>query len=268
MPSCSCGLLRDREGKSYTNFENYLLFWMKWFESWFDTAYYHALYAHRNDAEAMAFMDALVNHLQLDQGSKVVDVACGKGRHAAHLAEIGMQVLGLDLSENSIEQAKRLDKDGARFLCHDMREDFPQNGFDAVFNLFTSFGYFESGQEDQRVLQNMYNACTLGGYVVQDYLNANSVIDDLPMEDTLERGGYKFQTRKYRTDKHIVKDITVEDSGEVLMFQEKVRIFTKDELLGLHQQAGLDVLEVFGDYSLGAFDDNSSPRIVLISKKS
>ena len=71
---------------------------MKWFESWFDTAYYHALYAHRNDAEAMAFMDALVGYLRLESGAKVIDVACGKGRHAAHLAELGMDVLGFDLS--------------------------------------------------------------------------------------------------------------------------------------------------------------------------
>jgi len=106
---------------------------MKWFESWFDTAYYHALYAHRNDAEAMAFMDALVGYLHLESGSKVVDVACGKGRHAAHLAELGMNVLGFDLSENSIEQAKLLNKEGATFVCHDMREDFPVQGFNAVF---------------------------------------------------------------------------------------------------------------------------------------
>lgn len=153
MPSCSCGLIRDRDGKSYTNFEDYLLFWMKWFESWFDTAYYHALYAHRNDAEAMAFMDALVDYLGLEPGAKVMDVACGKGRHAAHLAELGMDVLGFDLSENSIEQAKLLNRDGATFVCHDMREDFPQQGFHAVFNLFTSFGYFDQSADDLRVIK-------------------------------------------------------------------------------------------------------------------
>ena len=94
---------------------------MKWFESWFDTAYYHALYAHRNEAEATAFVETLVKHLGLNPGSKVVDVACGKGRHAAHLAEMGMRVLGLDLSENSIKQAHSLQKEGAQFLCQDRK---------------------------------------------------------------------------------------------------------------------------------------------------
>jgi len=241
---------------------------MKWFESWFDTAYYHALYAHRNDAEAMAFMDALVGYLRLESGAKVIDVACGKGRHAAHLAELGMEVLGFDLSENSIEQAKLLNRDGATFVCHDMREDFPQQGFHAVFNLFTSFGYFNNSSEDQRVLQNMYDACLPGGFVIQDYLNASSVLDDLPQEDFFERGGYNFRTKKHQTQTHIVKDIVVEDEGETHTFQEQVRVFSKDELESLHRKAGLEVIAVFGDYSLGAFDEKSSPRIVLVSKKS
>ena len=241
---------------------------MKWFESWFDTAYYHALYAHRNEAEATAFVETLVKHLGLNPGSKVVDVACGKGRHAAHLAEMGMRVLGLDLSENSIKQAHSLQKVGAQFLCHDMREDFPEKGFHAVFNLFTSFGYFESAQEDQKVLKNMYEACLPGGYVIQDYLNANSVLGDLPVNERVQRGGFQFNTKKYRTETHIVKDIQVEDAGEVFAFQEKVRIFSFDELVQLHQQAGLEVINVYGDYGLGDFETNSSPRIVLVSRKS
>ena len=241
---------------------------MKWFESWFDTAYYHALYAHRNDAEAMAFMDALVGYLHLESGSKVVDVACGKGRHAAHLAELGMNVLGFDLSENSIEQAKLLNKEGATFVCHDMREDFPQQGFHAVFNLFTSFGYFDHPADDLRVVKNMHDACLSGGFVIQDYLNSSPVLLQLPVEDVVERSGYRFKTRKHQTENHIVKDIEVRDGDAVLAFQEQVRIFSKDDLENLHRKAGLEVVAVFGDYNLGAFDEKSSPRIVLVSQKS
>ena len=241
---------------------------MKWFESWFDTAYYHALYAHRNDAEAMAFMDALVGYLRLESGAKVVDVACGKGRHAAYLAELGMDVLGLDLSENSIEQAKLLNKEGASFVCHDMREDVPHQGFHAVFNLFTSFGYFDNSQEDERVLQNMHDACLPCGFVIQDYLNASSVLSHLPQEDFFERGGYGFRTKKHQTGNHIVKNIEVRDGEAVHAFQEQVRIFSREQLESLHRKAGLEVIAVFGDYHLGAFDEKTSPRIVLVSKKS
>lgn len=247
---------------------NKLIVGMKWFESWFDTAYYHALYEHRNDAEAAEFMDRLLGHLGLELGSKVVDVACGKGRHSAHLASRGLKVCGFDLSENSINIARGLNVVGADFLVHDMRQPFPMTEVDAVFNVFTSFGYFDDPAEDAQVLMNMASACKRGGYVVQDYLNAASVLDDLPQEAELSRGGYGFVTRKYRTENHIVKDIEVTDGDAVYSFQEQVRIFDCERLLGLHRQAGLDVVDVFGDDRLGAFDAKTSPRIVVISRKS
>ncbi len=84
----------------------------------------------------------------------------------------------------------------------------------------------------------------------------------------VERGGYRFKTRKHRTENHIVKEIEVRDGDAVHLFQEQVRIFSKDDLENLHRKAGLEVIAVFGDYSLGAFDEKTSPRIVLVSKKS
>lgn len=241
---------------------------MKWFESWFDTPYYHALYQHRNEAEAAAFMDRLVSHLGLSPGMRVLDVACGKGRHSAYLASKGLQVWGLDLSENSIRIATELGVAGATFAVHDMRVAYPVPAMEAVFNLFTSFGYFDDPADDARVLVNMAAACQEQGYVVQDYLNAASVLDHLPQEAELKRGGYTFVTWKYRTATHIVKDIEVRDGDAVFQFQEQVRIFDLETLLGLHESAGLKVLDVFGDDQLGAFDAKVSPRMVVVSQKS
>ena len=240
---------------------------MKWFESWFDTPYYHALYQHRNEVEASAFIDRLILHLGLESGMRVLDVACGKGRHSAHLASRGLRVTGLDLSENSIAAASALGVAGATFAVHDMRVPYPVNEMDAVFNLFTSFGYFDDPREDAKVLENMACACASGGFVVQDYLNADSVLGMLPQEAHLEREGYQFVTRKYRTETHIVKDIEVLDSGEKHVFQEQVRIFEIDTLMALHHGAGLKVLNVFGNDELGAFDAKSSPRMVVVSQK-
>jgi hypothetical protein len=114
----------------------------------------------------------------------------------------------------------------------------------------------------------MHDACLSGGFVIQDYLNASSVLSHLPQEDFLERGGYRFKTRKHRTENHIVKDIEVRDGDAVHAFQEQVRIFSREQLESLHRKAGLEVVAVFGDYNLGAFDEKTSPRIVLVSKKS
>jgi hypothetical protein len=163
--------------------------------------------------------------------------------------------------------AQSLGVKGVDFQVHDMREQFPQANFQAIFNLFTSFGYFVDPAEDERVLENMAAACVDGGYVVQDYLNAELVLADLPQEASLERGGYRFKTKKHLSGSHIVKDIEVLDGADVHEFQERVRIFSKDTLVGLHEKAGLKLMGVYGDYGLGDFDPKTSPRIVVISQK-
>src|SRR6478736_3856513 len=73
-----------------------------WFASWFDTPYYHILYKDRDEEEAEFFMDNLVHYLNLPEEAKILDLACGKGRHAFHLIQLGFDVTGADLSVNSI----------------------------------------------------------------------------------------------------------------------------------------------------------------------
>lgn len=73
----------------------------------------------------------------------------------------------------------------------------------------------------------MHEACLSGGFVIQDYLNSSPVLTQLPVEDVVERGGYRFKTRKHRTDNHIVKDIEVRYGDAVHAFQEQVRIFQR-----------------------------------------
>ena len=62
----------------------------EWFESWFDTSYYHTLYSKRDENEAKEFIVNLVEFLKIDPKSKVLDLACGKGRHSLTLNELGL----------------------------------------------------------------------------------------------------------------------------------------------------------------------------------
>ena len=75
---------------------------MSWFANWFDSSYYHILYKNRDEKEAELFIDNLVQHLQIPQGSTLIDIACGKGRHATYFNSLGLDVIGIDLSPNSI----------------------------------------------------------------------------------------------------------------------------------------------------------------------
>ncbi len=134
---------------------------MAWFETWFDTPYYHILYKDRDFAEAENFITLLINHLKIQKGSKIIDLACGKGRHSVFLNQMGYEVLGLDLSQQSIDHNKKFENPDLKFEVHDMREEIygqlSSQKVDGVFNLFTSFGYFEDEKDDQKVFQSISN---------------------------------------------------------------------------------------------------------------
>src|SRR3989344_5362829 len=123
----------------------------EWFECWFDSPYYHVLYKNRDFTEAELFIDNLVQLIKPSKSNRILDLACGKGRHAIYLNKKGFDVTGIDLSEKSIECAKISGNETLHFYTHDMRKLFRSNYFDIVLNLFTSFGYFEQEREDNAV---------------------------------------------------------------------------------------------------------------------
>jgi 2-polyprenyl-3-methyl-5-hydroxy-6-metoxy-1,4-benzoquinol methylase len=167
----------------------------EWFESWFETPYYAMLYRNRDHAEAEFFIKKLVGHLKLRPGERVADVACGSGRHSAVLHNLGLEVWGYDLSERFIAEARRLCPQ-AVFAIHDMRSTYTDKDMHAVFNLFTSFGYFETREEDVLALSNMAGLLGAEGVLIQDYLNGMAVIPALPVKTKDEFEGVFFDIEK------------------------------------------------------------------------
>ncbi|MBM3399531.1 MAG: class I SAM-dependent methyltransferase [Bacteroidetes bacterium] len=239
----------------------------KWFESWFNSEYYHLLYNNRDEAEAVRFINNITNFLGLPTGSFVADIACGKGRHSRVLASLGYKVLGLDISPANIEYAKTLAGANEQYLVHDMRKPFPTGQLDAALNLFTSFGYFDDEADDLISLGNIYYALKPGGMFVQDYLNSAFTLSHLKPEEQIQRGGVTFNLLRYVKGGFVKKDIEIMDGEKSLHFQESVKIYTAEILKTLHENAGFRVLQTFGDYSLNPFDEKSSARIILVSQK-
>ncbi len=234
-----------------------------WFAEWFDSKYYHILYQHRDYAEASMFMDNLVRHLNVPPQATIWDLACGKGRHSIYLAKKGFDVTGTDLSEQSINAARESEHEHLSFFQHDMRDGFRINYFDYVFNLFTSFGYFDDEKDDLRVLKNVAKSLKSNGVFVMDFLNVQYVADRLVAEEVKELSDVKFHIQRNITNGYIVKTITFEAEGKQHQHQEKVRAFTYKELTRLFHQAGLTVKETFGDYQLNDFNKQHSPRLIL-----
>ncbi|AWG22071.1 SAM-dependent methyltransferase [Flavobacterium faecale] len=236
-----------------------------WFSSWFDTPYYHILYKERNYREAQLFMDNITHYLNLPEKAKVLDLACGKGRHSIYLNQLGFDVLGADLSENSILEASKNSNDSLHFKVHDMRESFEEK-YDAIFNLFTSFGYFEKDEDNLTTLKAIKESLSEYGFAVIDFMNVNQVVNTLVPEEVKIVDGIEFHLKRYVSDGHIYKDIDFEDNGQKYHYTEKVKALTLQDFQSMMDEAGIYLLDIFGDYKLKKFHKTESERLIMIFK--
>lgn len=241
---------------------------MEWFKSWFETSYYHILYKNRNTEEAADFIQRLVTAIKIPAGARALDLACGKGRHSVTLAKLGFEVTGVDLSKNSIESARRHSLPNLSFAIHDMRKPMDQR-FNAVFNFFTSFGYFDDLADNLEVLKSVSSMLDDDGTFVLDYLNANYAKRHLVLTEKKQIEGVDFEITRKVEDGFIIKTIAVNDASKEFKgeYQEKVADFSLLDFEELMQKTGMRVQTTYGDYDLSPFDAELSPRLILVCEK-
>ena len=239
---------------------------MAWYTEWFGTRYYKLLYGHRDQAEALHWADAILRNTGLAPGSTLLDIGCGRGRHAAAFAARGLQVTGIDLSPESIAEA-RSTCPAARFDVHDMREPFARGTFDAVVCLFTSIGYTPDRADDLRTLASAAVALRPGGKLVVDVLNGAIVRRELVEEERQTEGGVRFTLQRRLEGDTIIKDIHVDDQGCSHRFTERVHAWTAAELRALVVEAGLRIDALTGGPGNSPFDEATSERIVVWATK-
>lgn len=236
-----------------------------WFETWFNSPYYHQLYRHRSEAEAQAFIQRLVAQMDLTPQAPVMDLACGKGRHSWALHQCGLQVTGMDLAPNSIALARQ-DYPQVRFEVGDMRSFDLDVRFEAVFNLFTSFGYFNGLEDNLKVLQRVHAHLRSGGCLVIDFLNAPLVERTLVAAEVQEHEGVRFDIRREVKAGQILKHIAVSDPDPVLEVTEQVQSIHPHDFRSLLERAGFAVTREYGNYHLAAYTPDS-PRFIIIATK-
>jgi SAM-dependent methyltransferase len=240
-----------------------------WFHDWFNSPYYHLLYRHRDEQEAAAFIERLIGHLQPPPGSRMLDVACGKGRHAVQLARHGFEVTGFDLSEESIAFAQQSAGPNLQFFRHDMRQTFHIKYFHYAFNFFTSFGYFDTRREHESAIRSIADALLPGGLFVLDYLNAGTLGDMPAVETELQLEGIDYRITKWSDAAHLFKRIRVVDKGRGLEqeFTERVARFQLADFQSFFSGHNLVITETFGDYHFGSFEPLRSPRLILLAER-
>jgi len=236
----------------------------EWFASWFDSEFYHILYGQRDENEATGFISSLVSELKLTAGMHILDLACGKGRHTRVFHRSGFNAFGVDLSPESIAYAKMNSAEEIRFDVADMRNFRLNETFDVVANLFTSFGYFDSMEENLQVLNQVKKHLKPEGVFILDFFNATCVKNDLVLEETIIREGINFHIRRSIQGDHIVKAIDFEAEGKEFHFEERVQALGLSNMKALLKNARFTLDHVFGSYKLEEFNEQNSARLILI----
>jgi ubiquinone/menaquinone biosynthesis C-methylase UbiE len=242
----------------------------EWFKDWFNTPEYLNVYQHRNESDAEEHLKLILNNIDIHARAKILDMACGSGRHAIILARKNFDVTAIDLSGNLLSIAK----DSAlkenlkiNFVQSDIRKFQTVEKFNLVLNLFTSFGYFETDEENFSILKKAYDLLEVRGYFVLDFFNSQFLKKNLVAfsEETLD----EVEIHQYRKikDNRITKKIVITKNGNLTQFEESVRMFTKDELVSGIQKIGFDIYKTFGDFLGNEFEQFNSPRLIMICKK-
>ncbi len=241
-----------------------------WYKDWFNSHYYHLLYQHRDEEEALQFIHTLIQYLKPPPGSTMVDIACGKGRHSKALVEMGFDVTGIDLSAASIDEALQDENERLHFYQHDMRLPFWINYFDYAFNFFTSFGYFKTHREHNNAIRTIAQSLKSNGIFVIDYLNVHYSENQIEKSTTTAIEEITFHIAKWHTEEHFFKQIQITDASNKTpkhLFTERVAKFSLGDFIEMLAYQNMQVQEVFGDYELGRYDIKKSPRMIIIAKK-
>jgi SAM-dependent methyltransferase len=232
-----------------------------WFEDWFGEEYL-AVYPHRDGREADVVVSFLRERLAGKTVERVLDLACGAGRHSRALGKLWWTT-GFDLSEALLRVARREAKD-ACYVRGDMRLlPFRAGSFSLVVNLFTSFGYFDDEADNKQVLREVAAATSAGGTFVLDYLNAERVIRTLKSCDECVVNGVAVEQTRAITGGGRFVEKTIVLSGRNKTFKERVRLFSRSDLEALVAAAGFVVQEVAGDYH-GTPWTRDSERTMLV----
>ncbi|MCG8376773.1 MAG: class I SAM-dependent methyltransferase [Chlorobiales bacterium] len=246
----------------------------EWFAEWFNHPLYLRVYSHRDEAEARTCLETIIHKTGLENLTpsdvRVMDIACGAGRHALEFARLGFTTTANDLSPFLLACTRsQAERENISIECtrQDMRHISVENTYDLVVQLFSSFGYFKTKKEDLQVLRNVHRALKKDGRYILDLINpvylkknlnpsSSRTIDDLIVSEQ----------RRIEADR-VIKQITIRSPDDSVTFEESVRLYRIEIIGDMLASAGFEIKEIFGDYEGSAFDEQTSPRLLLFARK-
>jgi SAM-dependent methyltransferase len=243
---------------------------MYWWQKYFDE---HYLKVYKDlERETSREVESILKMMDLKPKAKLLDLCCGYGRHSMEFAQRGLKVTGYDLSDFFIEKAKKDSADlglAIEFVKGDMRRLPFEQQFDAVVNIFTSFGFFDRESDDFKVTRGVSRALKKGGLFLLDLKNREHLIRNFQRkrwkqeEDfvLLEDNFLDLFTSRWETTRTLIFG-----NGIKKEYSFSLRMYTFTEILNLLKKSDLILESVYGDFDFREYSLDS-PRMILVSRK-
>lgn len=242
----------------------------EWYKDWFASEDYLDVYKHRNLEDTEKLVKLILSNVQISSDASILDAACGAGRYSIKFAELGFNVTGFDLSSTLLEIAKsEAEKRNLKinFKLSDIREFFTSEKYDLVVSLFTSFGYFDSDDENFMFINNAYKMLSDNGYYVLDYLNKEFLENNLVgnTEKKIEDKNI-FESRQIRNNR-VEKKIKIVKDNNSSEYLESVKLYSYHQLIEKFNAIGFKEIKTFGDYEGNDYHSKTSERCIIIFQK-
>jgi len=244
----------------------------EWWKLIFDQLYID-IFSERDKALATTEVEQIESILEIQKGDKILDLCCGYGRHSILLAKRGYKVTGLDLSEPFLERAA---KDAraigveVNWIRADMRNIPLGSKFNAIINMFTSFGYFERDEENHKVLKEVSKCLKLGGKFLIDTINREYIIRNFQSRgwDKIEENKFVLDERQLDLSKSriLTRNIFIDKNCRKERHLS-LRLYTLTEMIEMLREVGLEIKSVFGDLTQSDYTIDSKRMIILAEKQ-
>ena len=227
-----------------------------------------------NEKETEKEIRELLRRRPIPNGAKILDVACGVGRHSLSLARRGYQVTGVDYSSSYLSEAKRraaAKNINARFLRRDMRKLGFENQFDVVLNLWTSFGYFKNQGDDLLTLKAMFKALKPGGKIVIDIADGNWISRHFKAKEWSEtKQGWELESHQLRNGSDpaaFSKWVFIKKNGTASRGESFVRCYDRTRLEKIIKRAGFESISMMKGFFEKRADGTDSRRIMALAQR-
>ncbi|MCB0731826.1 MAG: class I SAM-dependent methyltransferase [Ignavibacteriae bacterium] len=242
----------------------------EWYKDWFSSDYYLEVYKHRNFEDTENLVELILSNTDIKPDAKILDAACGAGRYSIKFAERGFDVTGFDLSKSMLEIAENeasIRNLKIDFQHYDLRHFKSEKKFNLVLSLFTSFGYFESDDENFLFPQNAYNYLKEKGYYILDYLNKGYLETNLVENSEKFVEDNKITETRFIKNNRIQKKIIISNGEENKEYLESVKLYSYEEIVKNFENIGFNVKKVFGNYLGENYNKQTSERCIIIFQK-